>query len=88
MKVVLLRLKIDGYRLGIGVQKIDTVAKTPHSLYRCDECRAEVMISDQDLLKIKFEGWLTVNLHVQGGVAEEHHYCAECMIGVLKRSRG
>ena len=62
--------------------------RTPHSLYRCDECRAEVMTSDQDLLQSKRDGWLKVNIHVLGGVVEEHHYCAACTPGVLKRYRG
>ncbi len=43
------------------------------------------MTSDQDVLQMKRDGWLKVNIHVLSGTVEEHHYCDKCAGGVLKR---
>ena len=49
-----------------------------HTLYRCNCCSTEELVSDADILKTKLDGWLTVDVRVSGGSGFTRHYCPIC----------
>ena len=50
----------------------------PHTLYRCDECHVEQLVSDQDILKSKLDGWMTMEINVIGGSGHTKNFCKRC----------
>ncbi len=59
------------------------MSTTPFTMYRCDGCPIEQMVSNQDALQFKLEKWLTVTVEMKGGGGHTKHYCPACSTGWL-----
>jgi hypothetical protein len=47
-------------------------------LYRCDCCKLDVMVSDQDTLKMKLTDWLFIEVKVVGAGEHTRQFCPKC----------